>query len=242
MLRNDAIIIAHYHKHGLLRLDTIDLIGKASTTFKKVVLVSTNISRDQLQRIPDTVEVIIRENCGYDFLSYRIGFLSVLPNNYDNIYMLNTSVVVVDLGKFEKNVLSVVSGENSSFGSTKCFQIREHIQSYFYGFPNSVFNRDNFKSWWLNLTPLEHKGSIIHTYEVGLSTFLLSTNVSLHSVYQSTDIRDLTQFDWVEVFNHTGVIKTSLIKTNFHNVDISYLYELSKDYKIQSMLRQVLED
>lgn len=240
MIRNDAIIIAHHHPTGILRSDTIELLERVSLTFKKVLLISTFLKKDQLSFIPNNVEILIRENYGYDFFSYRIGILALLGNGYDHIYVTNTSFVCVDIFQFESSVLNA-SVDSSVFGISQSNQIADHMQSYFFAFPAVVYNRHDFISWWLHLVPLNIREEVILTYELGFSKFLKSKNIGMTSIQHANEYgADPTHITWKEIYEKTGIIKNSLIKNNPYNVDISHLYTLSSNPKIANLLNQAL--
>ena len=63
-----ALVFAHYHRAGLLRSDTIELLNYVGKTFfDKIVVVSTHLTDKEKSKISDFCEVIVRENIGYDF-------------------------------------------------------------------------------------------------------------------------------------------------------------------------------
>ena len=95
-----ALIIAHFHEKGILRNDTIKLINLAKKFFKKIIVISTNLRRKELNKIDKSVKVIIRPNIGYDFYSYREGIIYLLKNELDlfkKIYLMNTSFLCLNI-------------------------------------------------------------------------------------------------------------------------------------------------
>ena len=93
-----ALVFAHYHRAGLLRADTVEMLNSLGKTFfDKIVVVSTHLTDKEKSKISDFCEVIVRENIGYDFFSYSVGIQTVfseLPNA--QITLMNSSFVVLD--------------------------------------------------------------------------------------------------------------------------------------------------
>jgi rhamnosyltransferase len=87
-----ALIIAHYHREGKIRTDTVDAIKLFSGVFDRVILVSTNLQDAEKAKIHQDCEVIVRENVGYDFYSYRQGLLKILDDEGPvRVSLLNSS-------------------------------------------------------------------------------------------------------------------------------------------------------
>ena len=104
-MNHKALIIAHYHERGILRNDTIKFINSAKKSFKKIILVSTNLKKKELYKIDKTIKIIIRPNIGYDFYSYRVGIIYLLKNElniFKKIYLMNTSFLCLNIKIFLK--------------------------------------------------------------------------------------------------------------------------------------------
>ncbi len=236
-----AVIVAHYNKHGALRSDTLALLRVLSANFEKVSLVSTFLDKNQIPLIPDNVEVMIRENIGYDFYSYRLGLLSILNQSYDYVTIINTSFLCIDIDKFINNAMSVTH-INSVFGISKSHMVGQHVQSYFYTIPSTVFNRHDVVSWFLNMTPISIRNDVIFKYEIGFSKFLIDRGIPLIALHESHHQCDPTQIEWQTILERAGIIKISLLKSNTYGLDLSHLYELAKDHIISDLFNQGLED
>ena len=51
-----ALIIAHYHRLGIVREDTIDLIKTLNSHFEKIIFVSTNLIESEKAKFPKNIE------------------------------------------------------------------------------------------------------------------------------------------------------------------------------------------
>ena len=73
MKKNNNLIFAHYHSNGLIRKDILEFFKKSKPFFKEIILISTNLKKEEKKKIPKNIRIIIRKNIGYDFFSYKIG-------------------------------------------------------------------------------------------------------------------------------------------------------------------------
>jgi rhamnosyltransferase len=116
--------------------------------------------------------VILRENIGYDFMSYQAGIHSLDCSAYDQLVVCNDSVY----GPFFD--LAAIFQEMDSrpgvdfWGMTSNNDIAYHLQSYFMVFNRQVLLSDTFQRFWQDVRVLESKREIIRQYEVGLSQSL----------------------------------------------------------------------
>lgn len=85
MLNENYLIIAHYHSKGLFRQDFLNLLRQQQKKFSKIYLISTNLKKKEIKKIPKKIYVKIRENKGYDFLSWKIGIDKFLKENRNNL-------------------------------------------------------------------------------------------------------------------------------------------------------------
>ena len=123
-----ALVIAHFHKHGSLRSDT--LCNPAVTAvFDRIILVSTNLNDAEVPKIESFCQIKVRENIGYDFFSYRTGILQLFEEDIDyQITLMNTSFIILELEKLIANYFKLVEDPlpNELFGLTMSQEMFPH--------------------------------------------------------------------------------------------------------------------
>ncbi len=125
--------------------------------------------------------VIVRENIGYDFMSYKMGLESFNYKNYDEVVICNDSVYgpLYPLG----NLFEDMQNNKCDFwGITDNTDMSYHLQSYFLVFKKNVIQSDTFKTFWEQVKVLKNKDNIIEKYEIGLTKSLLGSGF-LSAVY-----------------------------------------------------------
>ncbi len=169
-----ACVFAHFDLHNTVDdyvLYYLKCLCKAVDTL--VFVTVSRLSQVDLAVLVDMgVEVIQRENIGYDFFSYQAGMKSLVLTDYDELLLCNDSVY----GPFfdlEKLFAAMNSSEFDFWGITENYEYSRHIQSYFMNFGSSVFQSEEFQRFWQDLQPLDDKREIIRRYEVGLSQSLI---------------------------------------------------------------------
>ncbi len=186
----NALIVAHYHESGLLRTDTIDLLTHIQQHFKKIILVSTHLLEAEKYKLPPEVQLIIRENIGYDFFSYRQGLIELKKDTdlwtyLTTITMMNTSFVCFDTHKLFKAYFQQTALKNfEAMGLIKSRQIKPHLQSYLFTCQRKVFDHPNVSRWWQEMTPINDRARVIMELEIGFSQVLRQSRIHLKGVYE----------------------------------------------------------
>ncbi len=174
-MTNRATIFVHYDKNDIVDNYVYYYLDELKQNSSKVIFVSTsNLKNDDITRLSKICcDVIIRENTGYDFMSYRIGLNSFDYTKYDEVVICNDSVY----GPFYplSNIFKEMEDKNCNFwGITSSAEIAFHLQSYFLVFKKPVLLSLTFFEFWEDVKTLDDKRKIIETYEVGLTQKLIS--------------------------------------------------------------------
>lgn len=172
---NRAIVLVHYDKDDIVDNYLYPYIKALKDNASHFVFVSTaklsNTTQETLKKYCDTV--IVRENIGYDFMSYQKGLENFNYKKYDEVLLCNDSVyapLFPLIHLFEK-----MSHRNCDFwGVTDNNDMGYHIQSYFLLFKKPILKSKVFQEFWKNIEVLESKIKIIEKYEVGLSQSLIN--------------------------------------------------------------------
>ena len=166
-------IFAHFDKHNKVDAYVWYYLNELQIVAEKIVFVTvSDISVHDIQRLKLlNIEVIKRENKGYDFYSYKVAIKSLDLTQYDELIVCNDSVYgpVMPL----KEVFESMTDEECDFwGITASKSIAYHLQSYFIVYKSNILRSSEFLDFWRNVIVLDDKIEIIKQYEVGLSLFL----------------------------------------------------------------------
>lgn len=186
------VLFAHYDAAGRV----LDYVHEYLRHLKKlgadVVFVSTaeRIGEPDLARLRETCrQVIVRENTGYDFGSWKTGLArGPSPEGYEALIITNDSVFgpVCDLAPTVERMLR----EPCDFwGCTDSFELFYHLQSYFVGFKPAVFRSPAFAAFWESYPFTHHKRFAIWNGEVRLTQSLLKAGFQAGVVCPYGDIK-----------------------------------------------------
>jgi len=200
------LIIAHYHREGLIRKDIVNLIKFLNKFFTQIIFVSTNLKSKEKAKINKYTKIITRENLGYDFYSYKVG-INYLKNKFkkkfaeeNRIVLLPSSLLYLNPKRLMSQFERIKKFDNRVFGLSKSWEICEHLQSELYVFSSSLFKNKSFKSWWSKIKKIKSKQQVIYEYEIGFSNFLKKEKIGRTPLfidnvknYPSTKIKLLKQ-------------------------------------------------
>ncbi|HIE59178.1 MAG TPA: hypothetical protein EYH57_00480 [Sulfurovum sp.] len=168
-----ACIFAHFDKHDRVDEYVYYYLNELLTITDKIVLVTvSDILVEDVQRLKSlNIEVIKRENQGYDFYSYKVGIKSLDLERFDELIICNDSIYGPFVSLAE--VFSKMENKECDFwGITASKSIAYHLQSYFFVYRNNILKSAEFLDFWNNVVILDDKSDIVREYEVGLSLFL----------------------------------------------------------------------
>ena len=244
-----ALIIAHYHQKGLLRSDTKEFISKAVNYFDDVIFVSTNLGHVYEKDLPKRVKIIVRENKGYDFFSYKLGIQALYKNNWgsmDELTIINTSFIISDIDLLFENYFKKLDGIDFVSGLTVSREIEPHIQSYLMSFPKAVLSNPRFIAWWEELVVIRNKKLLIKEYEVGLSVFLIHLGFILNPIYKCSPgcgIHNPAHVHYLDLLDTFGVLKIELFKKNPVGLSLKEINDrLKNDVQLLERVKEGLEN
>jgi lipopolysaccharide biosynthesis protein len=173
--RSQLCIFTHYDRDGLIDDYVVHYLKALADLGCEIAFVSTapGLDADGVARIrPLTSKILLRENRGHDFASWRDG-LAACGNlsHYQRLIIANDSVYgpVHDLGK----VFTAMQMRGApSWGITDSFRYGRHLQSYFLVFERAVLVNAAFLDFWRKLPNCRFKHSVIVQCELGISRLL----------------------------------------------------------------------
>lgn len=181
-------VVAHFDAEGQLTGFFRRLLDSLLQHAERIVLVSTRLAPDQAASLDPRITVIVRENVGYDFYSFRTGVLAVEAlYSYDELIIANDSVLMIDPDGLDRAFAKMRSVDCGVWGMTESQQVSRHLQSYFLVFRKDVFFSQYFDKFWRDVRVLDDKWEIILSYEIGLTQWLLHHGVRIASAFQPDD-------------------------------------------------------
>jgi len=230
-----AVVVAHYHRRGLVRSDLADLLGELDAMGAETVFVSTNLSGEGAKSLPNRTRVIERENHGYDFYSYKQGLAALDRRLLRRIVLMNSSFLCADRRKLLERFFAHDHRAWDVFGLTFSLERSRHLQSFLLSFSRRCFESGEFYRWWSELQPIDERDRVIEECELGLSRFLERAGFSLGAAFRPTpmnraialwrSIRRIrpvlnpatlnpTQFYWDFLLGQFGIVKIEMLKKN----------------------------
>lgn len=212
-------VMAHYDIDGVADQYLVPLLTKLNDVCEKIVIVSTSgISQDIISRF-EKVEIIVRNNEGYDFLSYKIGIDSIKDLYvYDRLIVLNDSFYVTE--RFDLENLLQQSTSKDIFGITSTNQFRFHIQSYFFVISKNAILSLWFQSFWKRIFTYKRKIKIIFNYEMELTSSALQNGLTVGSALSFNHNENPCHANVEELFQACGLLKVDVVRNKIKPFDI----------------------
>jgi len=184
-------IFAHFDKSNSIRLYVIYYLEQLKAICDSIIFVSTSVLNEQecakLVNLCD--RIIIRQNVGHDFCSYKVGIDAISNlDNCDELILCNDSCFgpLFPL----KFIYDKLTKQQADFwGMSMNARPQLHIQSYFIGFNKKVIQSQPFQNFWQQLKALDNKDQIVFDYEVGLSQQLIDAGFIAIAVLPISGIR-----------------------------------------------------
>ncbi len=228
-----AIVVAHFHPQGLLRDDLAGLLRALAERACRIVFVSTRLASSERARLPAAAQVIVRDNTGYDFFSYKVGIEALGDRAAcGRLVLMNSSFITVDVDKLLRGFFEARS-PGDVFGLVYSREHRRHLSSFLLSFAPRCFNSPRFTDWWARMQPIDERERVIPAYELGLSSHLRHGGFALRRAYHATAREQWTAlrrawptakrtlvplalnpmlFYWDFVLRDFGVAKVELVK------------------------------
>ena len=184
-------IFAHFNKNNNLEDYVIDYLNTLRNLVDEIIFVSTtDIKTDKMNILDSLVnKIIIKENRGYDFGSWREGLLFI-KNNYKKLpteIILCNDSCYISREKLIKAIKYMRGNKKLDFwGITKNYSFAIHIQSYFVALNSRPLNDDKFWDLVYSWKHQNRKIDYILKYEIGLTQFLLKRNYKIDSYIKLT--------------------------------------------------------
>lgn len=184
-------IFAHFNSNSLVDDYVFHYLKELNKQGFDIVFVSTSEIIKEAQGKLSTLckNLVIRQNIGYDFMSWKVG-LDLIESkkiNPDLILLANDSVYgpLFDLS----NVFNDFKNKSVNiYGMTDSYEVDYHIQSYFIIFDKQVLESKSWKTFWKEIQVYDDKTELITNCEVGLTQRLMQTELKVDCFCKSSDV------------------------------------------------------
>jgi lipopolysaccharide biosynthesis protein len=178
-----ALIMAHYDRDGLVDPHVLYSLAAYRHAFSHITFVSVSADRlpKEHEHLADTF--IARENVGYDFSSWKIGFNALIDKErFFEVVFVNDSIY----GPFFdiEHVLAAPKIKDADFwGLTSSFEHSWHVQSFFFSMRHGLLVSAIARQFWEKIEPLREKGDIIMRYEIPMADFFRRNGWSVDTIF-----------------------------------------------------------
>lgn len=168
------VVFAHFDRDNIVDDYVIYYLQSLRDVCNYLVFITTsNLPENEISKVNGICDqVVLRENVGYDFMSYKMGLQHFENGEYDEIVLCNDSVYG-PLFPLDEMFTKMQVQDCDFWGITENYDITYHTQSYFLVFRKNVFESQCFKKFWEDVDIKEKKSDIIEEYEIGLSQVLI---------------------------------------------------------------------
>lgn len=214
-------IFAHYDVDGVGDCYLENIFQQLLKEVDKIIVVTTS----GIEGLPilghHKIEIITRENFGYDFYSYKVGLDSFdRPEDCDQIILLNDSFYINDCFSLERHLIE--SKTYDIYGITASNQFSHHLQSYFLVFNRSAFATDWFYCFWNTVYVYKNKMKIVLDYEINLSVSAEAAGLNIGSCFEFGDDENPSHSHAADISKDVGLLKVDAIRNEICDIDTKY--------------------
>jgi lipopolysaccharide biosynthesis protein len=224
----DVCLFAHFDTDDRLDNYVLWYLERLRELDFSIVFISASrlASADVARLRSSCHDVILRENAGLDFGSWRAGFVKHGSEITGRLLLANDSVYgpIGDL----KSALDRLTSKNADFyGMVESLQMATHLQSWFLLFEPWVVRHEAFKWFWEQPFGTMSKKQIIAQGEVGLSRRLVAAGFRYEALYRPRHFYlaghafNPAHLLWRELLSAGGVpfVKIELLRSNPISLD-----------------------
>lgn len=248
---NRLLLYVHFNKYGQISEHVKYQLEKLRPLFSKVVLISNSpLSIDNQTFLTEhglMNDFIQRKNEGFDFAAWSDGMSAIgfdQLTQYDSVTLMNDTCFgpLWDLEPIYQNFerrSSVDFWGMTNHRATSDF--KEHLQSYFLSFKQSVVQSSVFLEFWQGIESHTEVQTVIDLFETRLTTLLVDAGFNYDAVFDTREAKmefmafpDFSFYNPTEIINRrVPFLKVKAIEGN-QNTAAFILEELSKisDYPV----------
>ena len=171
--RCKAAVFVHYDPNGVIEPYVIHALMAYRAWFDRVLFLSTSaLSNQELDKVrPLVASVLVRQNEGYDFMSWRVGWHLLSDLALEDVTFINDSVY----GPHDQTrtfLFEMSKSRADLWGASLSREVRPHVQSYFMRFGPRLLKSGFAARFWGSVGVIADKPTLIRHNEVGLSALV----------------------------------------------------------------------
>lgn len=191
---NRILLYIHYNKFDEVSEHVLYQLEKIKPLFSRVILISnSHLEKNYMRKLEmiGITEIIQRANIGFDFAAWRDGMEYVGFDHlekYDSVTLMNDTCIgpLWSLEPYFRSYESAIDCDfwgMTNFKKTKYF--REHVQSYFVSYSQSVVSSKVFQKFWMSIKNFENVRQVIDRYETRLTSKLKKSGFNYQVVFNT---------------------------------------------------------
>ena len=180
-----ALILAHYDPDGLIDPHVLYALEAYRPVFEHITLVSVSAGHlpQGREHLVDTL--IARDNVGYDFFSWKVGFNALADKDrFFEVVFANDSVYG-PLFDVEHALLAPKVKDADFWGLTSSMAGGWHIQSYFFAMRHRLLRSEAAQRYWDNVRSLTYKADVIKKCELQMAAHFRRRGWLTEAIYDA---------------------------------------------------------
>lgn len=179
-----CLIYAHWDVNGIVDPYVLYALRRYRPTVERLVFVSTNyqVRSRELHDLAD--DVVVRDNLGFDFQSWREGLRLVGVDAFDEVVFANSSVYG-PVWPMERVFAAFPTGRADVWGMTISCQHTVHLQSYFMAMSRSFLTSAIGRELWDDVVPFRNKSDCIEACELVWMGKCLAAGATVEALFDS---------------------------------------------------------
>lgn len=183
-MKTRCLIYAHWDLNGFVDPYVVHALTQYRPTVQRIVFVSTHY-QIRNRGIDDVVDdVIVRENIGFDFQSWKEGLGRIGLEAFDEVIFTNSSVYG-PVWPFERVLASPTTRNAGIWGMTISQQHMLHLQSYFMAMPRHFLTSGAGQELWSSVVPFRTKADCIEACELTWMEKCLRSGVAVDAFFDA---------------------------------------------------------
>lgn len=187
----------------------------------------------------ENIQLIVEKNEGFDFGLWYKAFQKYDMNSFDQVALVNDSCILFK--PLDKFINWSISSSADLKGMTQSYAIAPHVQSYFL-----VLNKRAIKytaDYFSQNKILRDIFEVINTYEVGLSTYLISKGLKIDSFIDNNGYKgEFSPYYFCidyQLSKGISLIKKKILFSSYRKDELLTLarmdFNISQDYYIKKI-------
>lgn len=231
---NRILLYVHFNKYNKVSSHIFYQLKYMRPLFSKIVFISNSlVSNEDLESLQKQglIDVFLqRQNKGFDFAAWHDGMKTIgfdTLKNFDSLTVMNDTCfgplwdMTPYFVKFEEKKQVDFWGLTNNRATKK---FKEHIQSYFITFKNSLIKNNIFQNFWKSIVEYEDVQKVIENYETQVTTTFLEAGFKYETVFDTKQEDasfmlhpDFSYYNPTAIFQHrVPFIKVKAIDSNQH--------------------------